>query len=194
MTLPACNDSDVFQEFEIHRRYTNDCLRSYFELLSQFSNENGLPGLLGIPRHFFNGDQPTDLKTIDRTPRETSKILLLKDISTGAVQKLRVLQNIVEEIIKREKPLASSVSPSLLSCMAFFLAVAYALPNPPLSAAFNAGAFVGSAFLTIRFVRKYLQRMQLVPLRHKVRGLIRAFKNGTIRRRDLDEVLISSLD
>ncbi|XEU99691.1 hypothetical protein FSHL1_004978 [Fusarium sambucinum] len=176
MTLPACNDSDVFQEFEIHRRYTNDCLRSYFELLSQFSNENGLPGLL------------------DRTPRETSKILLLKDISTGAVQKLRVLQNIVEEIIKREKPLASSVSPSLLSCMAFFLAVAYALPNPPLSAAFNAGAFVGSAFLTIRFVRKYLQRMQLVPLRHKVRGLIRAFKNGTIRRRDLDEVLISSLD
>ncbi|KAG8676289.1 hypothetical protein FPOAC1_002291 [Fusarium poae] len=192
MTLPARDDSGVFEEFEIHRRYTNSHLRHYFDFLNRHSSEDRLPGLS------------------DRASKETSKILLLKDISTSAIQELKVLENIIEEIIKKEKPLASLVSPDILSCTVFCLAVAFALPNSPLSVAFKTGTFAGSTFLTIRLIRKYLQRRQLVPLQrvdficilqdlrlenhptkvplqHKVRGLIRAFKNGTIRYRDLDE-------
>ncbi|CEI66026.1 hypothetical protein FVEN_g4563 [Fusarium venenatum] len=176
MTLSTRNDSNVFKEFEIHRRSTNNHIISYFECLGQHPSGDGLPGLL------------------DRTPRENSQILMLKDISISAVQELKILESIIGEIIKQEKPLASSVSPSVLSCTVFCLAVAYALSNPPLSVFFKTVTVVGSAFLTIRLVRKYLQRRQLVPLQHKVQGLGRAFKNGTIRYRDLDEVVVSPLD
>ncbi|CAF3637039.1 unnamed protein product [Fusarium graminearum] len=106
MAQLAHSDNDLFQEFEIHRRYANSHLRSYFEVLDQHSSRDGLSGLL----------------------------------------------------------------------------------------VFKLGTFAGAALLTIHFVRECQKQTQLVPLQHKVRGLIRAFKNGTIRYRDLDEVLLASLD
>jgi hypothetical protein len=115
MTLPARDDSGVFEEFEIHRRYTNSHLRHYFDFLNRHSSEDRLPGLSGILRQLFDYNQPTDFEIVDRASKETSKILLLKDISTSAIQELKVLENIIEEIIKKEKPLASLVSPDILS-------------------------------------------------------------------------------
>lgn len=50
MAQLAHSDNDLFQEFEIHRRYANSHLRSYFEVLDQHSSRDGLSGLLGILR------------------------------------------------------------------------------------------------------------------------------------------------
>ncbi|KAM0405660.1 hypothetical protein ACHAQC_000747 [Fusarium culmorum] len=110
------------------------------------------------------------------------------------MQELGNVEAILEEIIKQQKPLARSVLPRLLSCTVSFLGLACAIQHPLLSKVFKLGAFAGAALLTIRFVRECQKQRQLLPLRHKVRGLIRAFKNGTIRYRGLDEVLVASLD
>ncbi|KAK6723669.1 hypothetical protein SNK03_002473 [Fusarium graminearum] len=176
MAQLAHSDNDLFQEFEIHRRYANSHLRSYFEVLDQHSSRDGLSGLL------------------DRNPRESQKMLLLKAISTSTMQELGNVEAILEEIIKQQTHLARSVLPRLLSCTVSFLGLACAIQHPQLSKVFKLGAFAGAALLTIRFVREYQKQRQLVPLQHKVRGFIRAFKNGTIRYRDLDEVLLASLE
>ncbi|UZP34878.1 hypothetical protein NXS19_002694 [Fusarium pseudograminearum] len=176
MAQLAHSDIDLFQEFEIHRHHANSHLRSYFEVLDQHSGRDGLSGLL------------------DRNPRESRKMLLLKVISTRTIQELGTVEAILEEIIKQQKPLAKSVLPRLLSCTVSFLGLACAVQHPQLSRVFKLSAFAGAALLIICFVREYQKQRQLVPLQHKVRGLIRAFKNGTIRYRDLDEVLVASLD
>ncbi|CEF74396.1 unnamed protein product [Fusarium graminearum] len=176
MAQLAHSDNDLFQEFEIHRRYANSHLRSYFEVLDQHSSRDGLSGLLG------------------RNPRQGQKMLLLKVISTSTIEELGNVEAILEEIIKQQKPLTRSVLPRLLSYTVSFLGLAYAVQHPQLSKVFKLGTFAGAALLTIHFVRECQKQTQLVPLQHKVRGLIRAFKNGTIRYRDLDEVLLASLD
>jgi hypothetical protein len=41
--------------------------------------------------------------------------LLLKDLSTSAIQELIVLEDILKEVIAQEQPFAKAISPGLLS-------------------------------------------------------------------------------
>lgn len=59
---------------------------------------------------------------------------------------------------------------------------------------FKIGTVSGALAMATQLARKFLQLRKITPLQHKVRGLVRAFKNGTIRYRDSEEVMLSSLN
>lgn len=78
--------------------------------------------------------------------------------------------------------------------MAICFTLPYATSQGDLSVFLKIGAVSGTLMITFQLVRKFLQLEKTTPLQHKVRGLVRAFKNGTIRYRDSEEVMISSLN
>jgi hypothetical protein len=78
--------------------------------------------------------------------------------------------------------------------MAFCFIGPYVNSQGDLTAFFKIIAVSGALSITAQLVRKFLQLRKVTPLQHKVRGLVRAFKNGTIRYRDSEEVMISPLN
>ncbi|KAH7198403.1 uncharacterized protein B0J16DRAFT_378844 [Fusarium flagelliforme] len=168
-------DMDFYEKFEFHRRAANNYLRSYFEC---FTHHHDLPGL---NRRSLNPQKDGDSKV---SPKTT-------ELRAGATRELAMLQDILQMIQKQEQHPVKSVSSDLAIWTASCLILAYAVPHPAFSII---SACFGTVVLTARMIRKYLQLREIVPLQHKVGGLIRGFKNGTIRYRDLDEVLISSLE
>ncbi|KAF5229760.1 hypothetical protein FANTH_14097 [Fusarium anthophilum] len=113
---------------------------------------------------------------------------------TNAIKDLIKLDNILGRMKQDERPYIKAVSPLVVAWTAFCLTLPYATPQGDLSVLFKIGAIAGAFIIAAQLVLKFLQRRKITPLQHKVRGLIRAFKNGTIRYRDSEQVLISSLN
>lgn len=78
--------------------------------------------------------------------------------------------------------------------MAFCFTLSYVTSPGDLSVLLEIGTVSGALATAAQIFRKFLQLRKITPLQHKVRGLVRAFKNGTIRYRDSEEVMISSLN
>ncbi|RGP72630.1 hypothetical protein FLONG3_6638 [Fusarium longipes] len=182
MLLPACDENELLKDFEIYRKSVNKDLGDYFRCLDRHSQRDNLPGLKCILKN-----------TQINEGAEIADLSALNNVSARVMQELSVLNDILQEPQRREQHLVEYMSPSLASWTASCLILAYAVPHSALSMAFVLGTSAGTGLLIMQLVRKYLRLRELAPLQHKVQGLIRAFKNGTIRYRDLDEVLISSL-
>ncbi|KAF5664576.1 integral membrane protein PTH11 [Fusarium denticulatum] len=113
---------------------------------------------------------------------------------TNAIKGLIRLDDILGQIKQEEQPYIKAISPLIVAWTAFCFTLPYVTSQDHLSVLFKVGAVSGAFAIAAQLVRKFLQLWKITPLQHKVRGLVRAFKNGTIRYRDLEEVVISSLE
>ncbi|KAI6776600.1 hypothetical protein HG530_000545 [Fusarium avenaceum] len=161
---------DIFKQFEIHRLSANHHLSKYFECLDR---PLGTDRLAGLNTKVISSRTCANLKL-----RETAR--LAKTSQACAIQDLEILDTLLGNVVQERWSLIKSISPGIFAC-------------DSLSAICKFGGFGGALLLTLLLLRKYLQLRNVVPYRHKVRGLIRAFKNGTIRYRELEEVLVRPL-
>ncbi|SPJ71945.1 uncharacterized protein FTOL_01673 [Fusarium torulosum] len=174
---------DIFKQFEIHRLSANHYLSKYFECLDR---PQGTDHRAGLNTKVIPSRTCANLKV-----REN--VRLAKTLQACAIQDLEILDNLLGNFVEERRPLIKSISPGIVAWSVSCLILACTLQGNSLSATFKFGGFGGTLLLTLRLLRKYLQLRTAVPFQHKVRGLIRAFKNGTIRHRELDEVLILPL-
>ncbi|RBR06325.1 hypothetical protein FVER53590_07611 [Fusarium verticillioides] len=123
---------------------------------------------------------------------EADKSAQLSQIN--AIKDLAKLDGILENIKRQRQLHIKAVSPLIVAWTAFCITWPYATSQGDLSVLFKIGAVSGAFIIAAQLVRKFLQLRKITPLQHKVRGLVRAFKNGTIRYRDPEEVMISSLN
>ncbi|KAL5601724.1 hypothetical protein FOBRF1_009257 [Fusarium oxysporum] len=112
---------------------------------------------------------------------------------TNAIQDLVKLDAILGQIKQQERSYITAISPLIVAWMAICFTLPYVTLQGDPSVFFKIGAVSGAFAIAAQLVRKFLQLRKITPLQHKVRGLVRAFKNGTIRYRDMEEVMISSL-
>ncbi|CVK96815.1 uncharacterized protein FMAN_11144 [Fusarium mangiferae] len=171
-------DSDVFRQFETCRESVNGQLRKYFQAIGHEESRDHLPGLYARPR-------PLRGSEADQRARLSQ---------TNAIHNLIKLDDILGQIKQQERPYISAVSPVIVAWTAFWFTLSYVTSLGDLSVLFMTGAVSGALAIAAQLVRKFLQLRKITPLQHKVRGLVRAFKNGTIRYRDSEEVMISSLN
>ncbi|KAH7242044.1 hypothetical protein BKA59DRAFT_513555 [Fusarium tricinctum] len=174
---------DIFEQFEIHRLSANHHLSKYFECLDR---PQGTDRLAGLNTKVISSRTCMNLNVCGNAG-------LAKTSHTCAIQDLEILDKLLSHIVLERRSLIKPISPGIFAWSISCLILAYTLQGNSLSAAFKFGGFGGTFLLTLRLLRKYLQLRTVVPFQHKVRGLIRAFKNGTIRYRELEEVLIFPL-
>ncbi|KAG4253257.1 hypothetical protein FPRO03_07217 [Fusarium proliferatum] len=170
--------SDVFQQFETCRESVNGHLRKYFEYIGHKENHEDLPGLYARPLP-LRGSEAGQSARLSQT---------------NAIQDLIKLDDILGQIKHQERPYSKSISPLIAAWTAFCFTLPYAASLGDLSFLFEIGTASGAFAIAAQIFRKFLQLRKITPLQHKVRGLVRAFKNGTIRYRDSEEVMIPSLD
>ncbi|KAH6952841.1 hypothetical protein DER45DRAFT_597591 [Fusarium avenaceum] len=174
---------DIFKQFEIHRLSANHHLSKYFECLDR---PLGTDRLAGLNTKVISSRTCANLKL-----RETAR--LAKTSQACAIQDLEILDTLLGNVVQERWSLIKSISPGIFAWSVSCLILACTLQSDSLSAICKFGGFGGALLLTLLLLRKYLQLRNVVPYRHKVRGLIRAFKNGTIRYRELEEVLVRPL-
>ncbi|KAF5702622.1 integral membrane protein PTH11 [Fusarium globosum] len=155
-----------------------DVALEYFESIGHEETHEDLPGLSArpLPPRGSEADQSARLS------------------QTNAIHDLIKLDDILGQIQQQERPYVSAVSPIIVAWTAFYFTLPYVTSPGDLSLFFKIGAVSGVFAIAAQLVRKFLQLRKITPLQHKVRGLVRAFKNGTIRYRDSEEVMISSLN
>ncbi|KAF5983137.1 integral membrane protein PTH11 [Fusarium bulbicola] len=175
---PMNHDGEVFRQFEICRESANGHLRKYFEYVGHEKIQEDLPGLYARPLQSRGSEA-------DQNARLSQ---------TNAIHDLVELDDILGRMKQDERPYIKAVSPLVVAWTAFCLTLPYATPQGDPSVFFKIGAVAGAFVIAAQLVRKFLQLRNITPLQHKVRGLVRAFKNGTIQHRDSEEVLISSLN
>ncbi|KAF5977886.1 integral membrane protein PTH11 [Fusarium coicis] len=110
-----------------------------------------------------------------------------------ALKQIR-LDDILGQIKQQERPYIKAISPLIVAWTAFCFTLPYVTSQGDLTVPFKIGAVSGALAIAAQLARKFLQLRKITPLQHKVRGLVRAFKNGTIRYRDSEEVMLSSLN
>ncbi|KAF4337717.1 hypothetical protein FBEOM_8385 [Fusarium beomiforme] len=172
------HDIDAFEQFESYRQSANRHLKNYFESIDVDLNHDDLPGLRDRP-----------LRPQNPEADESARIS-----RASAVQDLIKLDNILGSIKKQKRPYINSISPIIATWTVFCCVMPYFMPQTDSSVIYKAGGIAGAFSLAVQLFRKFLQSRKITPLQHKVRGLVRAFKNGTIRYRDWEEVLIPSLN
>ncbi|EWG47538.1 hypothetical protein FVEG_16151 [Fusarium verticillioides 7600] len=175
---PIEHDSDVLRQFETCREFVNGHLKEYFEYTRYEKIQDDVPGLYASP--------------ILLRGSEADKSAQLSQIN--AIKDLAKLDGILENIKRQRQLHIKAVSPLIVAWTAFCITWPYATSQGDLSVLFKIGAVSGAFIIAAQLVRKFLQLRKITPLQHKVRGLVRAFKNGTIRYRDPEEVMISSLN
>ncbi|KAF5652814.1 integral membrane protein PTH11 [Fusarium sp. NRRL 25303] len=175
---PIGHDSDGLRQFETCRESVNGHLREYFESIGHEESHGDLPGLYARPL-------PTRGSEADQRARLSQ---------TNAIYNLIKLDEILGQIKQQEQPYISAVSPIIVAWTAFWFTLSYVTSLGDLSVLFKTGAVSGALAIAAQLVRKFLQLRKITPLQRKVQGLVRAFKNGTIRYRDSEEVMISSLN
>ncbi|KAF5576162.1 integral membrane protein PTH11 [Fusarium pseudoanthophilum] len=175
---PIEHDSDVFRQFETCRESINGHLKKYFEYIGHEESQKDLPGLYVRPLR----------------PHGSEAVQRARLSQTSAIKDLVKLDGILENIKKQRLPYVKAMPPLIVAWTAFCITLPYVFPQDDLSVFFKIGAVSGALAIVSQLVRKFLQLRKITPLQHKVRGLVRAFKNGTIRYRDLEEVMISSLE
>ncbi|KAF4494085.1 integral membrane PTH11 [Fusarium agapanthi] len=175
---PINHDGDVFRQFETCRESANGHLRNYFEYIGHEKIQEDLPGLYA--------------RALQSRDSEADQNARLSQIN--AIQDLVKLDDTLGRIKKEERPYIKAISPLIVAWTAFCFTLPYVTSKGDLSVFFKIGAVSGAFAIAAQLFRKILQLRKITPLQHKVRGLVRAFKNGTIRYRDLEEVMISSLN
>ncbi|KAI7760858.1 hypothetical protein LZL87_008070 [Fusarium oxysporum] len=175
---PIDHDSDVFRQLETCRESVNGHLKKYFEYIGHEKSHEDLPGLCARPLQSrgSEADQNAQLS------------------QTNAIKDLVKLDDILGKIKQQERPYIKAMSPLIVAWTAFCFTLPYVTSQGDLSVFFKIGAVSGAFAITSQLVRKFLQLRKITPLQHKIRGLVRAFKNGTIQYRDSEEVMISSLN
>ncbi|KAF5562408.1 integral membrane protein PTH11 [Fusarium napiforme] len=174
---PIDHDGDVFRRFETGRESVNGHLRKYFEYTGYEKARDNLPGLYVRPLR----------------PQEPEAVRNARFLQAKAIEDLVKLDNILGQIQQQDRPYIKAISPLTVALTAFCITLPYVFPQDHMSVFFKIGAVSGALAIVAQLVRKFLQLRKITPLQHKVRGLVRAFKNGTIRYRDPEEVMISSL-
>ncbi|KAF4954469.1 hypothetical protein FGADI_5248 [Fusarium gaditjirri] len=174
---PLGPDSDAFQQFETCRESANGHLKKYFEYFGHEKIPEDLPGLCARPLQ----------------PRGSEADQIAQLAQTNAIKDLVKLDDILGKIKQQERPYIKAISPLIIVWTAFCFTLPYVISQGDPSVFFKIGAISGAFAIAAQVVRKFLQLRKITPLQHKVRGLVRAFKNGTIRYRDLEEVMVSSL-
>ncbi|KAG5744070.1 hypothetical protein H9Q70_013227 [Fusarium xylarioides] len=175
---PIEHDSDMFRQFETCRESANGYLRQYFEYTGYEKIQDDHPGLYARPLQ----------------PREPGADQSARLSQTNAIKDLVKLDAILGKIKQQERPYIKAVSPLIVAWTAFCFTLPYVTSQGDLSVFLKIGAISGVFAIIAQLVRKFLQLRKITPLQHKVQGLIRAFKNGTIRYRDSEAVMISSLE
>ncbi|KAF5699764.1 integral membrane protein PTH11 [Fusarium mundagurra] len=175
---PIQHDSDVFRQFETCRESVNGHLKKYFEYTGHEKTQDDLAGLCARPLQ----------------PRGSEADQSARFSQTNAIKDLVKLDDILGKIKQQERPYIDAISPLIVAWAAFCFTLPYVTLPGDLPVFFRIGAISGALAIAAQLVRKFLQLRKITPLQHKVRGLVRAFKNGTIRYRDSEEAMISSLN
>ncbi|KAF4432153.1 integral membrane PTH11 [Fusarium acutatum] len=174
---PIEHDSDVFRQFETCRESVNGHLKKYFESIGHEKSHEDLPGLYARP-----------LQSLGSEAAQNAQLS-----QTNAIKDLVKLDDILGQIKQQERPYIKAISPLIVAWTAFCFTLPYVTSLGDLYVFLKIGTVLGAFAIAAQLVRKFLQLRKITPLQHKVRRLVRAFKNGTIRYRDSEEVMISSL-
>ncbi|PNP85163.1 hypothetical protein FNYG_01392 [Fusarium nygamai] len=175
---PIEHGSDVFRRFETCRESVNGHLKKYFESIGHDKSHEDLAGLYTRPL----------------PPRESEADQSARLSQASAIKDLIKLDDILRQIKQQERSYMKAISPLIVAWTVFCFTLPYVTSQSDLSVLLKIGAVSGVFAIAVQLVRKFLQLRKTTPLQHKVRGLVRAFKNGTIRYRDPEEVMISSLN
>ncbi|KAM0078789.1 hypothetical protein ACKRZS_009522 [Fusarium odoratissimum] len=171
------HDNDALKQFETCRQSANGHLNRYFKYIGHEKIQYDLAGLYARPLQ----------------PRGSEADQNARLSQTNAIQDLVKLDAILGQIKQQERSYITAISPLIVPWMAICFTLPYVTLQGDPSVFFKIGAVSGAFAIAAQLVRKFLQLRKITPLQHKVRGLARAFKNGTIRYRDMEEVMISSL-
>ncbi|KAF5562965.1 integral membrane protein PTH11 [Fusarium phyllophilum] len=171
-------DSNVFRQYEACRESVNGHLKKYFEYAGLGKSHEDLPGLYVRP-----------LQSQGSEAYQSARLS-----QADAIKEIIKLDKILTQIKQQKRPYIKAISPLIVAWTAFCFTLPYVTSQGDLAVFFKIGAVSGALLITVQLVRKFLQLRRITPMQHKVRGLVRAFKNGTIRYRDSEEVMISSLD